>query len=82
MCIRDSAYLIKAKHKLAIRHNDVSPLENMHCSILYELLGKSETNIFSELSDQQWRESRKIIITSILGTDMSKHFEQISKLKV
>ncbi len=34
------------------------------------------------LTEAQWRESRKIILTIILGTDMSHHFEQISKTQV
>jgi hypothetical protein len=78
----NNVYLVKAKHKLAIRHNDKSPLENMHCAVLYEILGNKDTNIFSGLNDADWRESRKIIITCILGTDMSHHFEQISKVNL
>jgi hypothetical protein len=35
-----------------------------------------------QLSDPEWREARKIILTAILGTDMSHHFEQISKAQV
>lgn len=78
----NNVYLVKAKHKLALRHNDKSPLENMHCAVLYEVLGKTEANIFATLTESQWRESRKIILTCILGTDMSHHFEQISKVQL
>ena len=31
-------YLIATKHSLAIVHNDLSPLENMHCATLYDVL--------------------------------------------
>lgn len=78
----NNLFLTKSKHELAIKHNDRSPLENMHCVVLYEILGKDESNIFSNLEEKQWRESRKIILTIILGTDMSHHFEQISKTQV
>jgi uncharacterized protein YggT (Ycf19 family) len=78
----NNVYLVKAKHNLAILHNDRSPLENMHCTLLYDLLTKETTNIFVNLNEKEWRSIRKIIITVILGTDMSHHFEQISKTQV
>lgn len=78
----NNLYLVKAKNELAIRHNDRSPLENMHCSVVYDILSKNETNIFVNLTESQWRESRKIILACILGTDMSHHFEQISKTQL
>jgi hypothetical protein len=73
----NNPFLVNTKHPLALLHNDKSPLENMHCSLLYEIIGKAENNIMVNLSDQQWREARKVILTIILGTDMSHHFEQI-----
>ena len=78
----NNAYLVKAKNELAIQHNDRSPLENMHCAVIYSILGHDKTNIFAGLNDQQWRESRKLILTVVLGTDMAHHFEQIGKTNV
>lgn len=78
----NNVYMVKAKHELALLHNDKSPLENMHCAVLYEVLGKQTTNIFVNLQESQWREARKVIINIILGTDMTHHFEQISKTQV
>lgn len=78
----NNVYLVKAKNELALAHNDRSPLENMHCAVIYELLTKPKTNIFVGLTESQWRETRKIILTTVLGTDMSHHFEQISKSNV
>ena len=34
----NNLYLVKAKHPLALSHNDKSPLENMHCVVLYEVV--------------------------------------------
>ena len=51
-------------------------------SLSLSLSYHSNTNIFLSLSDAQWRESRKVILTAILGTDMSHHFEQISKIQL
>ena len=45
----NNVYLIKAKNELALRHNDRSPLENMHCSVLYDILNKKESNILGNI---------------------------------
>jgi hypothetical protein len=78
----NNQFLVKTGHDLALKHNDHSPLENMHCVALYQVLSKEDCNVFKQLSDPEWREARKIILTAILGTDMSHHFEQISKTQV
>lgn len=78
----NNAYLINTKHSLAIAHNDRSPLENMHCVQLYDIMSNEKTNIFANLTPMQWKESRKIIISTILGTDMSNHNAQIGSLKL
>lgn len=78
----NNAFLVKTKSDLAMYHNDKSPLENMHCSTLYQLLKRPELNIMVNLSESQWRESRKIILFMILGTDMAHHFDQVSKTQV
>ncbi|GMI11599.1 hypothetical protein TrRE_jg133, partial [Triparma retinervis] len=77
-----NGFLIKSKHSLAILHNDQSPLENMHCASLYEIVGKAEYDIFEGLTPQDWRTCRKIMISAILGTDMIHHFPLISKMQV
>jgi cAMP-specific phosphodiesterase 4 len=79
---KNNAFLVKAKHELALRHNDKSPLENMHCVVLYEVLSYQETNIFRNLDESQWREARKIIIFIVLGTDMMNHPQQIKDTKL
>ncbi|CAE7699513.1 regA, partial [Symbiodinium microadriaticum] len=78
----NNAFIVKTRHELAMIHNDKSPLENMHCSLLYELFRKPEMNVMASLDDAQWRESRKIILSLILGTDMAHHFDQISKTQL
>lgn len=47
----NNAFLVKTRSDLAMFHNDKSPLENMHCSLLYQLLKKSEFNIFVNLTE-------------------------------
>jgi len=74
----NNLFLIKSKHPLALAHNDKSPLENMHCVALYEVLMRDKFNIFINLTSKEWTESRRIIIDIILGTDMANHQKQIS----
>ena len=75
-------YLVRTKDTLALIHNDNSPLENMHCAKVYEILGEDGNDIFCNMSNSDWVDMRKIILTSILETDMIHHFESVSKLKV
>ena len=35
-----SSYQINARTELAVRYNDISPLENHHCAIAFEILEK------------------------------------------
>lgn len=46
----NNVYIIKSKHELALRHNDKSPLENMHCTVVYDILKKDKCNIFAGTS--------------------------------
>ena len=75
-------FLIKSKHETAILYNDQSPLENMHCATLYEIIRNSKVDVFKGLDASQWRAVRQVIIASILATDMVHHFSTISKLQV
>mmetsp|Transcript_11345 Transcript_11345/g.14743 ORF Transcript_11345/g.14743 Transcript_11345/m.14743 type:complete len:870 (-) Transcript_11345:526-3135(-) len=78
----NNAYLIKTRHALAMAHNDQSPLENMHCVKIYEMLAKPHQDIFSGLDAGEWVSARKSVIAVILGTDMVHHFQQIKKIEV
>jgi len=43
---------------------------------------QDKCNVFINLSPGEWKQSRRIIIDIILGTDMVNHFDQISKTQV
>lgn len=77
----NNAFLVNTKHELARIYNDNSVLENRHVSCLYTLVAEHEdANIFSLLDDDMWKEVRRIIIESILHTDMVHHFPMVSKV--
>ena len=66
-------FQINASTELAITYNDASCLENYHCSKLFSILKKDETNIFEKLSTNDYKDIRKRMISEILSTDMSNH---------
>jgi hypothetical protein len=78
----NNSYLVKSKSKLAMQFNDLSPLENMHCSLLFEIMSNPKFDIMSNFSEESWRDVRKLVVKSILGTDMVHHFEHIRKTQV
>merc|ERR1719442_359486 len=63
--------------ELALKYNDQSPLENMHCAVTFELL-RREKNAF--LPSEDITSMSKPLIRAILGTDMAKHAEHLTRL--
>lgn len=72
-----NSYEINSMSKWARLYNDISVLENHHCALTFELI--DQTGLTKCIPDQLYREVRKTIIASILGTDMSKHTDSLSK---
>ncbi|XP_041699531.1 high affinity cGMP-specific 3',5'-cyclic phosphodiesterase 9A [Coregonus clupeaformis] len=77
----NNAYQINARTELALRYNDISPLENHHCAVAFEILEKNENNIFRNLTTEQYKRIREGIIKCILATDMTRHNEILNKFK-
>jgi hypothetical protein len=77
----NSDFYIKTRHPLAIQYNDMSVLENMHCSLAFDLLRSSAgTDFTCNFSDDQWSLFRRTFINSVLATDMKSHFDLTSKV--
>ncbi|KAI8822980.1 uncharacterized protein EV422DRAFT_386969 [Fimicolochytrium jonesii] len=74
-------FLVQSSHPLAIFYNDMSVLEFHHSAKAFEIARRPETNVFVGLSNEQYREARKLIISMVAATDMSQHFHYINKLK-
>ena len=74
-------FIVNNKEHLAIQYNDISVLENMHCSTIFLTLDQPGKNIFINLSNEDWFLMRKLMIYMILETDMSRHFEILGKFK-
>ncbi|KMR03412.1 high affinity cgmp-specific 3 -cyclic phosphodiesterase 9a [Lasius niger] len=71
----NNIYQINARTELALRYNDISPLENHHCSVAFRVLEAPECNILASLDNSTYRLVREGIIRCILATDMARHNE-------
>ena len=69
----NNAFLERTGHKLALRYNDISCLENYHLAQAFKLATMRECNIFDEMEADVRRALRKHIVQCVLGTDMAKH---------
>ncbi|XP_065356844.1 dual specificity calcium/calmodulin-dependent 3',5'-cyclic nucleotide phosphodiesterase 1 isoform X3 [Calliphora vicina] len=65
----------------ALLYNDRAVLENHHISAAFRLLKDDDCNVLSNLSREEYRELRTLIIDMVLSTDMSFHFQQLKNMK-
>mmetsp|Transcript_42437 Transcript_42437/g.76218 ORF Transcript_42437/g.76218 Transcript_42437/m.76218 type:complete len:675 (+) Transcript_42437:53-2077(+) len=69
----DNAFLVDIGDEMAACYNDISPLENMHCSRLFEILKVQSHNVLAHLPHEDFRDLRRLVIDAILHTDPSCH---------
>ncbi|KAJ7420043.1 hypothetical protein WISP_50574 [Willisornis vidua] len=77
----NNTYQINARTELAVRYNDISPLENHHCAVAFQIISQPEYNIFSNVDQDQFKQIRQGMITLILATDMARHAEILDSFK-
>lgn len=77
----NNQYQINAKTELAIRYNDISPLENHHSSVAFDILSRPQCNILANLKPEMYKMVRVGIIKSILATDMAQHATVLTDFK-
>nr|XP_021525163.1 high affinity cGMP-specific 3',5'-cyclic phosphodiesterase 9A [Aotus nancymaae] len=77
----NNTYQINARTELAVRYNDISPLENHHCAVAFQILAQPECNIFSSVPADGFKQIRQGMITLILATDMARHAEIMDSFK-
>ena len=54
------SYQINARTEIAVRYNDMSPLENHHCAMSFKILSQPECNIFANCSQDEFNEIRGV----------------------
>jgi 3',5'-cyclic-nucleotide phosphodiesterase len=70
----NNAFLVNLKAPLAQLYNDRSVLESFHCAAFSQILRRYWPASF------QATEMRKLLINTILATDMGVHFDYMKKL--
>lgn len=70
----NNAFLVKMKAPLAQVYNDKSVLESFHCAAFTQVLRRHWPEV-------QELEMRKLMIDTILATDMGLHFEYMGKFE-
>lgn len=55
-----SSYQINARTELAVRYNDISPLENHHCAVAFQILAQPACNIFSNVQPDGFKQIRQV----------------------
>lgn len=65
--------------QLAFRYNDMSVLEQHHCSVTFEFVRKNNLNAM--LTPEEFKVFRKTVLNCILGTDMAHHKTMIEALE-
>ena len=78
-----SEFLIRTGHDIAITYNDKSPLENFHVSSSYKLMKENpELQFMHDLTDDDQKHIRAMVIDLVMATDMQKHFDILNKGKL
>lgn len=71
-----NSFEIISGSQLALLYSDESVLEHHHAYTTFRIMNKEKNvNVLRNLSKTDYRHVRKMIITSILGTDMANHFK-------
>lgn len=79
----NNPFLVESRDPLALRYNDKSPLENMHCAIMFEYaLLAPETSILHKASKNVYMDIRQVAVEAILHTDMVWHFSMVNEIKL
>ncbi|CDW55503.1 protein pde g; protein pde c; protein pde b; prot ein pde a [Trichuris trichiura] len=74
-------FLVNSGSELAIMYNDESVLEQHHLAVAFKLLQEPDCDILTGLSQKQRQLFRRIVIDTVLATDMSKHMSLLADLK-
>lgn len=74
-----NSFQVAVRTDLAITYSDQSVLEMHHSCTAWKILSLPENNILANLSIEDEKEFRKTLTSSILATDMSNHFELVTK---
>jgi hypothetical protein len=74
----NNVFLANIQDPIAVRHNDISVLENHHIAASFALMNADEQNNWMhKFKTDDFKRMRKLIIDAVFATDMSKHFGEL-----
>lgn len=76
-----NSFEINSKSYYAQKYNNISVLENHHCSIAFYLIHSKEIKLFENLNKNDFIIITNIIRSCIIGTDMKLHTYLIEELE-
>lgn len=76
----NNAFETATLSELAIRYSDDSVLERHHCAVTFAIMQEEGCGLLSSMTPSEFAQCRRIIIYSILATDMKEHTELSRKL--
>ncbi|KAL3147885.1 putative 3',5'-cyclic phosphodiesterase pde-3, variant 2 [Trebouxia sp. C0010 RCD-2024] len=76
-------FLIRTYHPWAVCYNDQSPLENHHLAAAVRFSFQPEYRHVPQevFQAEDWIQARRLCINMVLGTDMKKHFDIVSRFQ-
>ncbi|KAF9933969.1 3',5'-cyclic-nucleotide phosphodiesterase [Linnemannia zychae] len=78
----NNMFLVNAHTPLAQVYNDRSVLESFHSMALFQVMKKHGFECFDvDSQNRKFMEFRKMVVSTILATDMGLHFDYVSKIK-
>ncbi|KAF9976187.1 3',5'-cyclic-nucleotide phosphodiesterase, partial [Modicella reniformis] len=78
----NNMFLINAHTPLAQVYNDRSVLESFHSMALFQVMKKHGFECFDvDSQNRKFMEFRKMVVSTILATDMGLHFDYVGKIK-
>ena len=78
---RTNIFEVNKRSLIANTYHDKSVLEKHHAAVTFYIINEENSNIFSKLNNETYMAVRKLMISSILSTDMAKHLGIIEESK-
>jgi PAS domain-containing protein len=78
---RTNVFEVNKRSVIANTYHDESVLEKHHAAVAFFIINEENSNIFAKLNNETYMAVRKLMISSILATDMAKHLGIIEEAK-
>ncbi|RLN85670.1 hypothetical protein BBJ28_00018155 [Nothophytophthora sp. Chile5] len=77
----NNSFHISTASEIALRYNDHAVLENYHVAQSFMVMKNADLNVLGQLTPEDFKYAREMIIQMVLATDMARHFEDVALFK-